>query len=81
MIAWVNAHDGVIFLAWDEGKETQKIPFLAIGPQVKKGHAGALAYDHGSMIKSVEKIFGLPVLEAVKGSRDLGELFENGSLE
>jgi phosphatidylinositol-3-phosphatase len=78
MIAWVNAHEGVIFLAWDEGKETQKIPFLAIGPHVKKGHAGMQAYDHGSMIKSVEKIFGLPVLEAVMGSRDLGDLMEGG---
>jgi phosphatidylinositol-3-phosphatase len=81
MIDFADKHSGVIFLAWDEGKETRKIPFLAIGPLVKKGFAGAARYDHGSIIKSVEKIFGLPVLEAVKGSGDLGELFENGSLE
>jgi phosphatidylinositol-3-phosphatase len=78
MIDYVNAHSGVIFLAWDEGHETRKIPFLAIGPGVKKGFAGKKRYDHGSMIKTVEKIFGLPVLKAVKGSRDLSELFEGG---
>jgi phosphatidylinositol-3-phosphatase len=81
MIAYANAHSGVIFLAWDEGHETRKIPFLAVGPDVKKGFAGKKLYDHGSMIKTVEKIFGLPVLEAVKGSRDLGGLFADGSLE
>ncbi len=78
MIDFVDAHSGVIFLAWDEGKETQKIPFLAIGKTVKQGFEGVAAYDHGSIIKTVERIFGLPVLEAVKGSRDLGELFEDG---
>lgn len=78
MIDFADKHSGVIFLAWDEGRETRKIPFLAIGPHVKKGFAGKALYDHGSIIKSVEKIFGLPVLEAVKGSRDLGDLMEGG---
>jgi phosphatidylinositol-3-phosphatase len=80
MIAYANTHSGVIFLAWDEGHETRKVPFLAIGPHVKKGFAGKKRYDHGSMIKTVEKIFGLPVLKAVKGSRDLREMFEDGAL-
>lgn len=78
MMEWAQSNDGVIFLAWDEGKETQNLPFLAIGAQVKKGFAGAQTYDHRSIIKSVEKIFGLPVLEAVKDSNDLGDLFEDG---
>src|SRR5262249_23571747 len=38
MISFVNEHDGVIFITWDEGSETQKMPFLAIGPHVKTGH-------------------------------------------
>jgi phosphatidylinositol-3-phosphatase len=81
MIGYADAHKGVIFLAWDEGHETRKLPFLAIGPHVKKGFAGAARYDHGSIIKTVEKIFGLPVLGAVKRSRDLGDLMEGGALE
>jgi phosphatidylinositol-3-phosphatase len=81
MIGYANAHSGVIFLAWDEGKETRGIPFLAIGPHVKKGFAGTALYDHGSMIRSVEEIFGLPALEAVKGSRDFRDLFEEGTLK
>ena len=80
MIDFADTHDGVIFLAWDEGKETRTIPFLAIGKRAKKAFAGKALYDHGSIIKTVEKIFGLPVLEAVKGSRDLGELFVDGTM-
>jgi phosphatidylinositol-3-phosphatase len=75
IIDYVNAHDGVIFLAWDEGRETRNIPFLAIGKQVKRGHAGAVAYDHRSIIKTVEEIFALPVLAAVRNSRSLSDLF------
>jgi phospholipase C len=78
IITWAEAHDGVIFLAWDEGDETRKIPFMAIGKQVKKGYAAKAKYDHRSIVKTVGKIFGLPELETVKGSRDLGELFEDG---
>jgi phosphatidylinositol-3-phosphatase len=81
MISYANAHDGVIFLAWDEGRNTRQIPFLAIGKSVRKGFAGPAQYDHGSIIKTVEKVFGLPVLDAVKGSRDLADLFEVGTLD
>ncbi len=80
MIAWANRNSGVIFLAWDEGHETRKLPFLAIGPQVRRGYAGPLKYDHGSIIRTVEKIFGLPALETVAGSNDLSDLFQPGAV-
>jgi phosphatidylinositol-3-phosphatase len=81
MIKWADAHGGVIFLAWDEGRGTRKIPFMALGAHVKKGFAGKALYDHGSIIRTVETIFGLPALDAVKGSRDLRELMKDGRLE
>ena len=37
IIDYATTHAGVIFLVWDEGSATLKIPFLAIGPGVKKG--------------------------------------------
>ena len=81
MIGWANHSKAVIFLVWDEGHETRKLPFLAIGPQVRKGYAGPVAYDHGSIIRTVEKVFGLPVLGTVRGSRDLGDLFQAGAFQ
>jgi phosphatidylinositol-3-phosphatase len=79
MIDWVNRRNGVIFLAWDEGHESRKLPFLAIGPMVRNGYAGPVIYDHGSLIKTVERIFGLPYLATVTGKNDMSGLFKPGA--
>lgn len=78
IINWVTLNNGVIFVVWDEGSSTAKIPFLAIGPGVKTGYTGTVTYDHGSIIKSVEEIFGLPLLSTVSGKNDLADLFNAG---
>jgi hypothetical protein len=78
LIDYANAHDGVIFLTWDEGEQTPQMPFLAIGPHVKPGYAGNVRYTHGSMLKSVEEILQLPVLPTVQGENDLADLFVDG---
>jgi hypothetical protein len=78
IIAFVNANSGVIFIVWDEGHATLKMPFLAIGPSVKPGHVGAAFYNHGSMLKSVEEILGLPILPAVAANNDFADLFQAG---
>jgi hypothetical protein len=52
--------------------------FYAIGPHVKAGYAGGVAYTHSSLLKSVEEIFRLPVLPTVAGASDLSDLFQPG---
>jgi hypothetical protein len=79
LISYVNAHEGVIFLTWDEGEGTPQMPFVAIGPHVKKGYAGGVKYTHGSMLRSVEEILQLDLLPTVTGDADLGDLFEAGT--
>jgi hypothetical protein len=79
VIAYAEANQGVIFLVWDEGETDTKIPFLAIGPHVKKGYASDSEVTHGSLVKSVEKIFDLPVLDAVGPVNDFADFFENGA--
>lgn len=79
LIDYVDAHSGVIFIVWDEpvGGSTL-IPFLAIGPQVKANYASSVSYTHGSLTRSVEEIFGLPVLPTVANANDLRDLFNPG---
>ena len=79
LIEWARANAGVIFVVWDEGRSTLKLPFLAIGPGVKRGHAGEVAYDHGSLVRSVEEIFGLPILPAVRHNNGFADLFRPGA--
>ncbi|HEX4336831.1 MAG TPA: alkaline phosphatase family protein [Polyangiaceae bacterium] len=79
IITYANGHHGVVFILWDEGVSTLSIPFLAIGPTVKKNYIGKVKYTHASVIKSVETIFGLPFLDKVKNENDFVDLFEPGS--
>jgi phosphatidylinositol-3-phosphatase len=78
LIDWVTKNAGVIFITWDEGEDTSKMPFLAIGPGVKPKYSGGVSYNHGSIVKSVEEIFNLPVLASVSGNNDLLDLFKPG---
>lgn len=77
LIDYVNATGGVIFIVWDEGT---KLPFLAVGPDVKPGYASPGAFNHGSLLKSVEEILGLPILPTVASVADLGDLFVSGAV-
>jgi phosphatidylinositol-3-phosphatase len=57
--------DSVIFITWDEGADPPKDPkhvlTLAVGPQVRPGtYTGA--YDHYSLLRTVEDALGLPPL-------------------
>jgi len=78
IIDFVNAHDGVIFILWDEGTVTTELPFLAVGPHVKRGYASDVRYDHGSLVKSLDEIFRLPILPAATSANDFSDLFESG---
>jgi hypothetical protein len=76
IINFVNAHQGVLFVMWDEPEGGTLVPFVAIGPGVKMGYTGQAAYTHSSFTKSVDEIFGLPVLPTVTGANDFADLFQ-----
>jgi hypothetical protein len=78
IIDFVTAHGGVIFFVWDEGDDTTMLPFIAVGPGVKPGYVGDVKYTHGSLLKSLEEIFGLPVSPRVTAENDFADLFQPG---
>jgi hypothetical protein len=78
ILAYANAHDGVVFITWDEGDSSNLIPFLALGPRVKTNSTSSVMYTHGSMIKSIEEIYGVSVLSKVSGTNDFADLFQTG---
>jgi phosphatidylinositol-3-phosphatase len=81
LIDYVNAHSGVIFVVWDEPEGgSNLIPFFAIGPRVKPGYTSTVAFTHSSLVKTVEKIFGLPILPTVASANDFADLFQPGTL-
>jgi hypothetical protein len=78
LISFANAHAGAIFITWDEGSSTSKIPFIAVGPHVKANFAGTVSYTHSSIVKSVERVLELPTLSTVSSANDLSNLFATG---
>ena len=78
LISYANANAGAIFVVWDEGSSTGKLPFLAVGPHVKANYTGAVSYTHSSLVKSVEHILQLPTLSTVASANELSDLFVAG---
>lgn len=80
LLAFANAHDGVVFIVWDEGAGSDLLPFIAVGPHVKAGYASPVAFSHSSLLKSLEEILGVPILPTVRPANDFSDLFEPGFL-
>ena len=80
LLSWARQNKGVVFLVWDEGDDSDRIPFYAAGWGVKRGYDSKVRYSHRSVVKTVERILGLPILEAVKDANDLSDMFEQGAL-
>lgn len=78
LIDYADANSGVIFIEWDEGASKTTMPFIAIGSGVKAGYTSRVRYTHGSVLKSIESILGLPALARVSGENDLSDLFRPG---
>jgi hypothetical protein len=79
IISYVNAHQGVLFIVWDEPVgSTGTIPLIVVGPHVKANHAGSVQYTHGSLVKSVEQILALPILSTVSADNTFGDFFDAG---
>ncbi len=78
LVSFSNANAGVVFIVWDEGSATAKLPFLAVGPHVKANYTGAISYTHSSLVKSVDRILELPTLATVSSANELSDLFVAG---
>ena len=79
---------GVLFLTWDEGSSDRgccrgqakggRVALVAAGPDVRPGFATAIAYDHYSLLRTVEDSLGLPHLgrAASSATSPLNALFK-----
>lgn len=80
LLPWAEKNDAVVFVVWDEGRHGSRVPFFAAGPGIRKGYRSDVAYSHGSVLKTVERILGLPVLASVTDVNDLSDMFKPGVL-
>jgi phospholipase C len=79
IISYVNAHQGVLFIVWDEpAGSTGTIPLIVVGPHVKANHVSSIQYSHSSLVKSVEQILALPFLATVSSENTFTDFFDAG---
>ncbi|HET7504776.1 MAG TPA: alkaline phosphatase family protein [Kofleriaceae bacterium] len=79
IISYVNAHQGVLWIVWDEpAGSTGTIPLIVVGPHVKPNHISTVTYSHSSLVKSVEQILELPILTTVTSDNAFSEFFDAG---
>ena len=68
---------GAIFITWDESEHANDpIGMIVLSPFAKGGgYNNHIPYTHSSMLRSVERIFGLPYLRGAAQANDLADLF------
>lgn len=65
---------GVLFIVWDEGDgRSNVVPLIVASPDVESRRVDG-AYDHYSLLATIEDLFGLPRLGAAKDARPLTDL-------
>jgi hypothetical protein len=76
-------NNGALFIVWDEGagnavtESDGPIGLIAMSPKAKPGYASTVHFDHSSLLKTIESVFGVPFLRgaAAPTTSDLGDLF------
>jgi phospholipase C len=72
-------NNGAIFITWDEGEDGDgPVGMIALSPKGKPGYSNAIHYDHSSLLKTLQEIFGVAPLmrhAADPTTHDLGDLF------
>jgi phosphatidylinositol-3-phosphatase len=69
---------GVLFVAFDEANTGDgPIPLIVLSPFAKgHGYSNSLPYTHGSMLRTIQEIFGVtPLLGDAANQQDLSDLF------
>jgi hypothetical protein len=72
--------DGALFVTWDESSSGDgPIGMILLSPLAKAGgYTNSIHYDHSSMLRTVQEIFGVtPLLRAAKTATNLGDLFKS----
>lgn len=68
---------GAVFISWDEGSTgAAPIGLIVLSPYGKGGgYANAVPYTHGSLLRTLEEIFGVPLIRDAALQTDLSDLF------
>jgi hypothetical protein len=76
ILDYVDTHDGVLMIVWDEPEGSGAQPFLIVGPHVKAGYASDVSFSHSSYLKTLQRILGVPIFVNVSSANDFSDFYE-----
>jgi phospholipase C len=71
---------GLLLIVWDQGfngvaSSDGPIGLIALSSKAKAGYGSSIPFDHSSLLRTLETLFGVPLLRAAQTATDLGDLF------
>ena len=71
-------NNGALIITWDEASSGDgPIGFILLSPKAKgNGYSNSIHYTHGSLLASLEEIYGVPLLNDAGAETDLSDLFQ-----
>jgi len=68
--------DGALFITWDESEDGEKpIGMIVLSPLAKTNYSNDVPYYHSSMLRTVEEVFGVPLLRDAANQPSLEDMF------
>jgi hypothetical protein len=72
--------DAVLFITWDEGTTNQggggHVPLLVISNKVIPGFQSSKAYNHYSLLRTIEDVWGLSCINETCNANDMSVFFQ-----
>ncbi|HET8872030.1 MAG TPA: alkaline phosphatase family protein [Aquabacterium sp.] len=77
---WAKTHNSLLVLTWDEddGSASNQIATIFVGANVKVG-TSSTAYNHYSLLRTLEDMYGLPILQNAAGASAIDGIWGSSS--
>ncbi|MFE2379384.1 chitosanase [Streptomyces sp. NPDC059398] len=80
-VQWARTHNSALMLTWDEddGDDSDnQIATMIVGDHVKPGTKSKARYDHYSLLRTLEDMYGLPPLEKAASAKPVTDIWDTG---
>ncbi|MHA6757587.1 chitosanase [Streptacidiphilus sp. PAMC 29251] len=81
-IQWAKTHNSALVLTWDEddGDDTgNQIATMIVGAHVRTGASSAVKYNHYSLLRTLEDMYGLPALGSAATAAPITDIWDTST--
>ncbi|WP_370378084.1 chitosanase [Catenulispora sp. GAS73] len=78
---WAKAHNSLLIVTWDENDgddSDNQIATVIVGAHVTLGASSGTRYNHYSLLRTMEDVYGLPALGSAATAGDISGIWDQG---